>query len=137
MRGQRPLSWAELAGAMLCGALALLTLAWKDWIEFFFRVDPDSHNGLSSGSPWESPQRSPWRCRLRRGMSGAVLPRQPRRLARFQFAGGGAMPVTKVGQLLEGSQWVIRDRVGKIGAAATPDVRAWTVSDVSSVTFVA
>jgi hypothetical protein len=45
MRGQRPLFWAELGGAMLCGALALLTLAWKDWIEFFFRVDPDGHSG--------------------------------------------------------------------------------------------
>lgn len=32
------------------------------------------------------------------------------------------MSVTELGQLLEGSQWIIRDRVVKIGAAATPDV---------------
>ena len=45
MRGHRSLFWIESVGAMLCGALALLTLVSKDWIEFFFRVDPDSHSG--------------------------------------------------------------------------------------------
>lgn len=34
------------------------------------------------------------------------------------------MPVTEVEELLEVSQWVIRGRVGKVGAAATPDVPA-------------
>jgi hypothetical protein len=45
MRGQQPRFWIESAGAILCGALALLTLVRKDWIEFFFRADLDSHSG--------------------------------------------------------------------------------------------
>jgi len=45
MRGQRSLFWIESAGAMFCAGLALLTLISKDWIEFFFRVDPDAHSG--------------------------------------------------------------------------------------------
>jgi hypothetical protein len=37
--------WIELAVAAVSGLLGLLTLAWRDWIEVVFRVDPDHHNG--------------------------------------------------------------------------------------------
>jgi len=37
--------WAETALAALSGFLAVLTLAWRDWIEAILRVDPDAHNG--------------------------------------------------------------------------------------------
>jgi hypothetical protein len=37
--------WAETALAALSGFLAVLTLAWRDWIEAILSVDPDAHNG--------------------------------------------------------------------------------------------
>lgn len=37
--------WTETALAALSGFLAVLTLAWRDWIEAILRVDPDAHNG--------------------------------------------------------------------------------------------
>jgi hypothetical protein len=37
--------WLELATATLSGALLLLTLLWRDWIERVFGVDPDQHSG--------------------------------------------------------------------------------------------
>lgn len=45
MRRHRSLFWIESVGAALCGVLALLTLVRNDWVEFFFRVDPDAHSG--------------------------------------------------------------------------------------------
>jgi hypothetical protein len=35
----------EAALAALTGALALLTLVWREWIEAIFRVEPDSGDG--------------------------------------------------------------------------------------------
>jgi hypothetical protein len=37
--------WLETVMAFITGALFLVTLVWKDWIEEVFGVDPDSHNG--------------------------------------------------------------------------------------------
>jgi hypothetical protein len=37
--------WTEATLASLAGALALLKLAWPDWIEGVFGVDPDRHSG--------------------------------------------------------------------------------------------
>ena len=36
--------WVESASASLTGALFVLTLLWRDWLEAF-GVDPDNHNG--------------------------------------------------------------------------------------------
>jgi hypothetical protein len=35
----------EAAIAALAGALGILTLFWRDWIEFLTGWDPDHHNG--------------------------------------------------------------------------------------------
>jgi hypothetical protein len=35
----------EAAIAVLAGALGILTLVWRDWIEFLTGWDPDHHNG--------------------------------------------------------------------------------------------
>lgn len=35
----------EAAIAALAGALGILTLVWRDWIEFLTGRDPDHHNG--------------------------------------------------------------------------------------------
>ena len=37
--------WVELGLALASTVFALLTLAWKDWIEIVFKVDPDHHSG--------------------------------------------------------------------------------------------
>lgn len=37
--------WTEATLASVAGALAVLTLAWPDWIEGVFGVDPDRHSG--------------------------------------------------------------------------------------------
>jgi hypothetical protein len=37
--------WLESVLASLTAVLAILTLAWKDWIEGVFGFDPDHHNG--------------------------------------------------------------------------------------------
>jgi hypothetical protein len=37
--------WIEATVATLAAFLGLLTLAWHDWIEGVFGVDPDHHNG--------------------------------------------------------------------------------------------
>ena len=37
--------WLEAGLASLCGALAVLTLFWRDWIEALTGFDPDHHNG--------------------------------------------------------------------------------------------
>ena len=37
--------WVELGLGVASTVFALLTLAWKDWIEIVFKVDPDHHSG--------------------------------------------------------------------------------------------
>jgi hypothetical protein len=37
--------WTEATLASVAGALAVLTLAWPDWIEGVFGVGPDRHSG--------------------------------------------------------------------------------------------
>jgi hypothetical protein len=37
--------WLESALAMVTALMGALTLAWGDWIEAVFRLDPDRHNG--------------------------------------------------------------------------------------------
>lgn len=41
----RALFFVEAAVAALLGCLTVLTLAWRDWIEGIFGVDPDRHSG--------------------------------------------------------------------------------------------
>lgn len=36
---------AEAVAAAVTGALAVITLLWRDWIEAVFGVDPDHGNG--------------------------------------------------------------------------------------------
>jgi hypothetical protein len=36
--------WAEAPLAVVTGALVVLTLFWRDWLEAF-GIDPDRHNG--------------------------------------------------------------------------------------------
>jgi hypothetical protein len=43
-RKMRARFWVETALAALTGALFLLTLFWRDWIEVF-GFDPDNHSG--------------------------------------------------------------------------------------------
>ena len=47
---QRPLSagfWVELALSLTSAFLSVLTIAWPDWIEGVFEVDPDAGSGSS------------------------------------------------------------------------------------------
>ena len=37
--------WAELGLGLASTVFALLTLAWRDWVEIVFKVDPDHHSG--------------------------------------------------------------------------------------------
>jgi len=37
--------WGESVLAAVDGLLALLTLAWHDWVEAVFGFNPDHHNG--------------------------------------------------------------------------------------------
>lgn len=37
--------WLESLLAIAGGALAILTLIWRDWIEILFGIDPDNHSG--------------------------------------------------------------------------------------------
>jgi hypothetical protein len=37
--------WVEAALAGLTALLAVLTVAWRDWVESVFGFDPDHHNG--------------------------------------------------------------------------------------------
>jgi hypothetical protein len=39
--------WVEVSGALLGFALAVLTLAWPEWIEEIFGVEPDGGNGMA------------------------------------------------------------------------------------------
>jgi len=43
--GLRRRFWVETTLALVTGILFVLTIAWKDWIERVFNVDPDAHNG--------------------------------------------------------------------------------------------
>lgn len=36
---------AKLGGALICVALSTVTLAWPDWIERVFGIDPDGGSG--------------------------------------------------------------------------------------------
>jgi hypothetical protein len=37
--------WIESGLALACAALAVLTLAWRDWIEALTGLNPDRHSG--------------------------------------------------------------------------------------------
>jgi len=37
--------WAELGLGLASTVFAVLTLAWRDWVEIVFKVDPDHHSG--------------------------------------------------------------------------------------------
>ena len=37
--------WVEAGLGLASIVLATLTLAWRDWIEIVFKVDPDHHSG--------------------------------------------------------------------------------------------
>lgn len=41
----RPRFWLEIVLGSLSGALFLVTLIWRDWIELLFDVDPDAGSG--------------------------------------------------------------------------------------------
>jgi hypothetical protein len=43
---RRRLVAAELAATCVSSVLAIVTMAWPDWIELAFRTDPDHGNGL-------------------------------------------------------------------------------------------
>lgn len=46
MNGEsRTLFWIESALAEVSAALAVVTLVWRDWLEWTFGVDPDQHSG--------------------------------------------------------------------------------------------
>lgn len=46
MRGRlRTRFWIETGLSLASLLFLVLTLAWKDWIEIVFRVDPDNHSG--------------------------------------------------------------------------------------------
>jgi hypothetical protein len=44
-RRVRPAFWVECALGSVTTFLALLTVAWPDWIEGVFGYDPDQHSG--------------------------------------------------------------------------------------------
>jgi hypothetical protein len=37
--------WVELGLGLASTLFAVITLAWKDWVEIVFKVDPDHHSG--------------------------------------------------------------------------------------------
>ncbi|MGA9849180.1 MAG: hypothetical protein WBQ45_16265 [Roseiarcus sp.] len=41
----RTLLWIEASLAAFCGALAVITIFWQDWIEALTGYDPDQHDG--------------------------------------------------------------------------------------------
>ncbi|GJF32716.1 hypothetical protein KNE206_54160 [Kitasatospora sp. NE20-6] len=41
----RPRGWIETFLALVSGIAFVVTLAWPDWIESVFGVDPDQHSG--------------------------------------------------------------------------------------------
>ncbi|MFC9294072.1 ABC transporter permease [Streptomyces sp. NPDC057011] len=45
MKNVRLRGWIEAFLAAVSGILFVLTLAWPDWIEGIFEVDPDQHSG--------------------------------------------------------------------------------------------
>jgi hypothetical protein len=75
MRQLRRRFWAEMAMALASGSLLILTLAWKDWIEIVFRVDPDHRSGalewlivvvaLAATATFTALARYEWRRRLK------------------------------------------------------------------------
>jgi len=47
---QRKLSaafWVEFALSLISASLSVLTIAWPDWIEGIFEIDPDAGSGSS------------------------------------------------------------------------------------------
>jgi hypothetical protein len=45
MRAVRRRFWLESGLAVACGILAVVTLAWRDWVEALTGFDPDRHSG--------------------------------------------------------------------------------------------
>lgn len=75
MRQLRQRFWVEMAAAFASGGLLILTLAWKDWIELIFRVNPDHGSGalewlivvvaLAATATFTTLARYEWRRRLK------------------------------------------------------------------------
>jgi len=42
--------WFEATAASMSGALLILTVFWRDWIELVFKVNPDRGSGVAEGS---------------------------------------------------------------------------------------
>jgi hypothetical protein len=45
MRNVRARFWIEAGLAALSGCLSVITLAWRDWLEIVFGIDPDNGSG--------------------------------------------------------------------------------------------
>lgn len=45
MKAVRGRFWLETGMGLASLVFAVLTLAWKDWMEIVFKVDPDHHSG--------------------------------------------------------------------------------------------
>jgi hypothetical protein len=43
--GVRRRFWVELGGAAVTGALFVVTVVWRDWIEVLTGAEPDRHSG--------------------------------------------------------------------------------------------
>jgi hypothetical protein len=44
-RSRRPRFWLEVALAILTAGAAIATIAWPEWIELVFGIEPDEGNG--------------------------------------------------------------------------------------------
>ena len=47
MEKPKVLAWLETCIALAAGALGILTIFWRDWIEILTGWDPDHHNGTA------------------------------------------------------------------------------------------
>jgi uncharacterized protein involved in cysteine biosynthesis len=45
LKASKVLVWLEINIALVAGALGIVTIFWRDWIETLTGWDPDHHNG--------------------------------------------------------------------------------------------